>query len=572
MPISIWGPEVLRIANPGADIDSIVRIFRDIYSHLKDRADFDLDDMSRSMVDSNNVSSHGAFGEEALRRSTRKDRSRDGIYNQSKMYAEIYRTLGWIQSTSAALRFAFSWLGEHVAQAGDPKPLTVECLLGMAYPNDVLGAQDGHAVRVFSAILATAKALGGGITRDEMIVGPLSFSDDRDPAALDAMLARLRRCRSERGRMEKEIEALSVSRGISHVTMGNYTRFPIAAVQWAGWAKKTSRSMLTLTDVGQATIGRLATLQDVRLSDYKAMPASAKAPFLRLTAHLMLERAGFDLSPALEDMEADRGVLKAVGVPTDPDPWFSPFQQVARAEVNAAFPHLGAATHVTVASARRNISQTGAVGRTNATATVIFSSSGVAPAGDAETTAVKNELAAHMGACGEVARAIESFAAAHSSDNQDVFYPLVAALFRIIGYECRISRRGVNYDRADAMIVDTTRSIPIEIKSPGEETEISVKAIRQAVENKVILLSRRQFPTRLETTTLVVGFNAPNERSEVRELVGDVHLAFGFNVGVMDFRTLAGLALRAAGSEMNLVLTGFDEMKGVANVANLLAP
>jgi hypothetical protein len=46
------------------------------------------------------------------------------------------------------------------------------------------------------------------------------------------------------------------------------------------------------------------------------------------------------------------------------------------------------------------------------------------------------------------------------------------------------------------MIVDATDSIPIEIKSPGEEMELSVKALRQAVENKVILLSRNQFPTR----------------------------------------------------------------------------
>ena len=149
---------MLRIANPGSDIDQFVRIFRDLHTVLKDRADFDLDDMTQAMVDRNNVSSQGAFGEEAIRRSTRKDRSRDPLYNQSKMYAELYRTLGWFQSTTGALRFAFSWLGEHAAETPDPKPLAVECLLGMAYPNDVLGAQDGHVVRVFPVILATAKA------------------------------------------------------------------------------------------------------------------------------------------------------------------------------------------------------------------------------------------------------------------------------------------------------------------------------------------------------------------------------------------------------------------------------
>jgi hypothetical protein len=562
---------MLRIANPGSDIDQFVRIFRDLHAVLKDRADFDLDDMTQAMVDRNNVSSQGAFGEEAIRRSTRKDRSRDPLYNQSKMYAELYRTLGWFQSTTGALRFAFSWLGEHAAETPDPKPLAVECLLGMAYPNDVLGAQDGHVVRVFPAILATAKALGGGITRDEMIVGPLSLSDDRDPAAIDAMLARLRRCRSQRGRIDREIEELSDRRGISHVTMGNYTRFPIAAVQWAGWAVKSSRAMLTLTPAGDALVGRLAALRDMRISDYKALPAAAKAAFLRLTAHLMLERAGFDLSPAKAAMDVDRTALAALGVSTSPDPWFSPFQQIARAETNAAFPHLAAAP--TVSGTSRTIAPQGEHGRTSERARVRFAPTGVPALADTETVVLERELRADLAAASGVrARAVEFFAERHARDNQDVFYPLVAALFRLVGFECRISRRGVNYDRADAMIVDPTDSIPIEIKSPGEETELSVKALRQAVENKVILLSRKQFHTRRETTTLAVGFNAPNERSEVRELIGDVHLAYGFNVGVLDLRALAGLALAAILSGSKLTLDGFTEMKGVANAADILAP
>lgn len=505
---------MLRIANPGSDIDQFVRIFRDLHAVLKDTTDFDLDDMTQAMVDRNNVSSQGAFGEEAIRRSTRIDRSRDPLYNQSKMYAELYRTLGWLQSTTGALRFAFSWLGEHAAETPDPKPLAVECLLGMAYPNEVLGAQNGHVVRVFPAILATAKALGGCITRDEMIVGPLSLTDDRNPAAINAMLARLRRCRSERGCIDREIEDLSDRRGISHVTMGNYTRFPIAAVQWAGWAVKSSRAMLTLTPAGDALIGRLSSLGDKRMSDYKALPEAAKAPFLRLTALLMLERAGFDLSPAKAAMDLDRTALAALGVPTSPDPWFSPFQQIARAETNAAFPHLAAAP--TVSGSSRAIDPQGDHGRTSERARVHFAPTGVPALADTETVVLERELRADLAAVGgSRKRAVELFAERHARDNQDVFYPLVAALFRLVGFECRISRRGVNYDRADAMIVDPADSIPIEIKSPGEETELSVKALRQAVENKVILLSRRQFPTRRETTTLAVGFNAPNERSSV---------------------------------------------------------
>jgi hypothetical protein len=561
---------MLRIANPGSDIDQFIRIFRDLYVILKDRESFDLDDMTHAMIEKGNVSSQGATGDEALRRSTRKDRSRDPLFNQSKMYAELYRTLGWLQSTSSSLRFAFSWLGAHAAETPQPKPLAVECLLGMAYPNDVLGAQSVEALRVFPAILATANALGGGITRDEMIVGPLSLYDDRNSDEVLAMHDMLRNCRKKKYGIVDAIAEVSTRRGISPVTMGNYTRFPIAALQWAGWATKTSRSTLTLTPAGVALIKRLETLRDVRLADYKSLSIATKAPFLRLSAHLMLERAGFDLSPARESMDADRRQLTAQGVTTYPDLWFSPFQQLTRVETNAAFGHHTAAPKAPEVGRPTNYQEDH--GRTTERARVRFVPTGVAVVVDTETVLLERELRSDLTtSAGLLSGAIETFAERHARDNQDVFYPLVATLFRLIGFECRISRRGVNYDRADAMIVDATDSIPIEIKSPGEEMEISVKALRQAVENKVILLSRKQFVTRKETTTLVVGFNAPNSRSEARELIGDIYKAYGFNVGVLDLRALAALAIKAILSQSRLNLDGFIEMKGVANVEDILA-
>jgi hypothetical protein len=438
-------------------------------------------------------------------------------------------------------------------------------LLGIAYPNDVLGVQSDQSVRVFHAILRTAAALGGGITRDEMILGPLSLSDDQDTEAVGAMIKKLQRCRSEPGRMSKEIKALSKTRKISHVTMGNYTRFPIAAVQWAGWCGKTTRSMFTLTAKGRAVLDRLATLSDFRLSDYKKLPADAKGPMVRLSAYLMLARAGFDVSPAREEMDADRAALHRMRIEMGRDPLFSPFQQITRAEVNAAFPHL-VGDGLQLDSEPRRISEATTDRRPRLKATVLFTATGAATVKDSETNLVERELLADLSAAhGSASEAVTAFAERHSRDNQAVFYPLVAALFRIIGFQCRISRRGVNYDRADAMIVDVANSIPIEIKSPSEETELSVKAIRQAVENKVILLSRERFATTRDTTTLAVGFNPPNVRSEVRELITDVNRAYQFNVGVLDLRSLAAMALTAAQSGGRLELKGFTKMRGVAD-------
>ncbi|MCI1041826.1 hypothetical protein [Caballeronia zhejiangensis] len=561
---------MLRIPNPGSDIDKFIRIFQDLHSELKNSGDFDLDDMTRAMIARNNVSSQGAFGQEALRRSTRANRSLDPLYNQSKAYAELFRTFGWIQSTTSALRFAFSWLGEHAAVATFPELLTKECLLGMAYPNDVLGVQGDQSVRVFSAILRTAAALDGSITRDEMIVGPLNIADDRNEATFLEMVQKLRVCRRNPALMESEINALSVARGITHVTMTNYTRFPIGAVQWAGWCINARRA-LVLTEEGHRVVATVAGLRDIRVSDYKNMPADAKAPFIRLSFHDMLSRAQFDVSQAANQMTADRATLAALGVPTTPEPLFSPYQQLSRAEVNAAFPHLRDTVEDRTPISSRPLVEIANPGRVHAKANVVYAFAGIATTRDDETTLLERELRADLSAAGNlVAGAIEAFYRRHAFDNQNTFYPLVATLFRTIGYECRISRRGVNYDRADAMIVDDANSIPIEIKSPGEEIELSVKAIRQAVENKIILLSRQQFPTRRPTTTLAVGFNPPNARSEVRELIENVYQAYGFNVGVLDIRSLVALALAAIQAGSKLKLNGFVEMRGVVDVADFI--
>jgi hypothetical protein len=54
-------------------------------------------------------------------------------------------------------------------------------------------------------------------------------------------------------------------------------------------------------------------------------------------------------------------------------------------------------------------------------------------------------------------------------------------------------------------------------------------------------------------------------RSEVRELITDVNRAYQFNVGVLDLRSLAAMALTAAQSGGRLELKGFTKMRGVAD-------
>ncbi|MCZ4088758.1 hypothetical protein [Sinorhizobium psoraleae] len=109
-------------------------------------------------------------------------------------------------------------------------------------------------------------------------------------------------------------------------------------------------------------------------------------------------------------------------------------------------------------------------------------------------------------------------------------------------------------------------ALPVEIKSPTEEIMLSTKAVRQALENKVILLSRGGLETRPELASLVVGNRLPNERGEMSNLIDDVFEAFGLRLGVIDLTTLAQLALRAVRDGVTIDAGQLSQLRGFLDV------
>jgi hypothetical protein len=135
------------------------------------------------------------------------------------------------------------------------------------------------------------------------------------------------------------------------------------------------------------------------------------------------------------------------------------------------------------------------------------------------------------------------------------FYETIGDILKTIGFEnVQVTRDGDTNNRMDAIIVDAQRSIPIEIKSPREVEYINIKSIRQALENKIILLSRAFFPTEQDVTSLAIGFQYPNDRSGVFETLEDFKNTFGFNIGIIDFGDLLGLYYKKVklGEEIDL--------------------
>jgi hypothetical protein len=132
------------------------------------------------------------------------------------------------------------------------------------------------------------------------------------------------------------------------------------------------------------------------------------------------------------------------------------------------------------------------------------------------------------------------------------FYPLVGSLFQQSGFPVLQGAQGDTSSRFDLVLIDDVDSIPVEIKSPTESRVINVKSIEQAVENKIVLDSRRPFPSRVGSATLVVGYEAPPRRSDVMTLIEAFDSAFGIRVGLITLRRLYEMALLSASGQAEL--------------------
>lgn len=566
---------MIRTPNPGSDLDQYLRIYQTLYQEIGADKTFSLDDISHILAVNGLTASCGYSGEEGLRRSIREDRSRDPMYNQSKMYSELFRLLGWMHPVDGQLNFQNSWLGARVAEniSDDArKALTLESVIAITYPNLAVVANPTHKCRPFKTILQVASILGGKISTDEMIVGPLSMPEDHSTKSVHECATTLLRLRNTRQGARREALKLAESAGTQYNTFKNYTRFPIAVLKWSGWvvAEKAKGSdgtnYFALSDHGRKTSELLGIATDIRSDQLANANPSERAALAKLGAIMMYERANAGSKQYAKSASTLIEVVRRSGIADVQKPiLFSPFIQLEPKECIQAFGGFGNAKY-----SRRILRPNAGINsgrdtKTSSTTIRLQTSTGLLR-DDGISKPTLKLLDQCIEKNGEASRAASEFKMLHRNSNKDVFYPLVAELFRIIGFDCKASRHGVNYERADAFISHPTESIPVEIKSPGEELNISTKGVRQAIENKIILLSRRYQPTLPETTSLVVGYELPNSRAEVSDLIHYVRATYSINIGIVDFQTLCELAIqkiqgRDAEFDKLLRLYGFLQIK-----------
>lgn len=567
---------MLRFPNPGSTIDNFIRVYGAAFDRLSGYT-VNLDDIVDAVVAANLATSSGYMGAKAVARSTRQNRSLDPLYNQLKMYAELFRTLGWLHPTpESALNFTFTLLGEQLVAAGRSYwPLLEECILGISYPTHMLTVKGDFHLRPFAFILRVMAPLGGYISRDEMIIGPLSAASDRADDALAQVVAAIEAARKSQEKTDAALKAVAAAKKTQVNTLYNYTRWPIAVLRDSGWVETANASyrdgrkyrVWSLTEKGKAAATRVGSAIDLRLVDVEALSPDKKNALALIAHYQMLDRAGFDIAPMMDRLKsaqaAIRPFLDARGV-TGHNLLFSPFQSLSLSDIAAVFP-----AEVSAPKIARPETEAGEnhVGRDNRSHLfVVPHMVDAVQVNEPAAEAVRTELSSLLERHGTAVSAATTFAKAHTGDTQAAFYPLVTHLFQLLGYKSDYSRAGVNYQRWDACVWVGANALPVEIKSPTEEFYLSTKAVRQALENKIILLARGGLKTRREFTSLVVGNRLPNERGDMSNLIDNVFAAYDLRLGVIDLQSLAHLAIRCIAEGVTIDAAQLSQLRGFLDV------
>ncbi len=567
---------MLRFPNPGSTIENFLSVYGSAFARLNGQI-VGLDDIVSAVVAANLATSSGYMGDEAVARSTRTDRSRDPLYNQLKMYAELFRILGWLHPTpESALRFTFTLLGEQIVAAGrDFWPLLEECILGIVYPTPILSIKGDFDLRPFAFILRVMAASGGHLSRDEMIIGPLSATSDRGANKLAYVVSNIAHARSSAATIDAAVASVAAGRNTQVNTLQNYTRWPIALLRDCGWMEQgfstfdNGKKYRTwyLTEKGKSLAARVSTAFDFRVSDIEKLHDHERRALSLVLHYQILERSGFDITPVQDRISNAEVITQKLfsRLGTDgKNTLFSPFQSLSLQDIAAVFPasvnvpRIDVSTHVLVDA------PDGRDGRAHLFIPPLMVKTEKKV--EASSEALRLELMGLLDQHGTIHAAAIAFAYNHAGDTQTNFYPLVTHLFQIIGYRSDYSRAGVNYQRWDACVWVGDNAIPVEIKSPTEELFLSTKAIRQALENKVILLARGGLETRRELTSLVVGNRLPNERGDMSNLIDDVFSAYELRLGVLDLKTLGSLAIRAIKEGVTIDAGQLSQLKGFLDV------
>lgn len=298
---------IFRFSNAVSDIRKFISTYKVIYEKFHDTTNFSHDDATKALITNGLVSSSGAIGQEALNRSRRSDRTRDPLYNQLKMYSEIYRMLGWYNPGSSRTNFVIPQYGEYIYEAeGELLMNHFELnVLHIVSPNPLVDIRGGNILRPFPLILKLLDRLDGIILRDEIILTVLTCSNDRNVNYIDEAETLIRNLRGDKNNLLNAIKELEIRSGISKTTLENYTRFILASMKWLNYAVpqgvtglygSQSINVYVQTDKAKQKAKELERSIDIRFSDLREFNNDENAAFSIYALMHQLKQIGYDIS------------------------------------------------------------------------------------------------------------------------------------------------------------------------------------------------------------------------------------------------------------------------------------
>ena len=120
---------MIRFRNPGTQYTTQIQVFRELYKEYKDAESFGLNEMAQTITRCYLMTAYGYAGDAALSLSDTDDTSRNSTLMNAKMYAEVFRLLGWIASKGeSSYPLVFTYIGEHAAVTENVLPIYEQCV------------------------------------------------------------------------------------------------------------------------------------------------------------------------------------------------------------------------------------------------------------------------------------------------------------------------------------------------------------------------------------------------------------------------------------------------------------
>ena len=232
---------MLRFPNQGSNLENFIKIFENISFHLS-KSTFNLDDMVSITVEHGLASSSGFIGKEAIKQSTRDDRSRDSLFNQMKMYSELYRHNGWLKSSPyRKLDYIVTPFGLLLSKSSDKIHKFILSNLCISFPNESIETKSKSYIRPFFTLFKIIKYIDYNISRDEIICSILSIKNDYGKENHDSLIEKIKKIRSEKN-VELNIKKIMEEDKLSRNTLNNYTRYPVMFLRDSGLFDKKKSS------------------------------------------------------------------------------------------------------------------------------------------------------------------------------------------------------------------------------------------------------------------------------------------------------------------------------------------